>query len=443
VNDASVDIYGYTKDEFLKMKYSDITMEPKKSDISICQAVEGKPAKISLRYHRRQDRTVFPVEISGSTFIFKGRPVACGVIRDITERKKAEEALKENEESLIQAQKIAQIGSWEMNTITKTIVWSKQMYDLLEISTDQDPSFELYYSRVHPDDLVYVKEIGSRVYTDNEAAQAEYRLLTPSGVIKFVATEGCQILDEKNNVIKLTGIVQDVTERRQAEEQLKKSQEELRELTEHLQTVREEERTSIARELHDDIGQNLAALKIDMHLLDRELPKDQKLIHDRLESFMELTDRMTDTVGGIFTDLRPPLLDELGLKGVVGWYQREFEKRAEIKCDFQVELEGVDLSDHFSLAVFRILQESLTNVRLHSEATRVMVRLRGKDGKLELIVKDNGVGIKEDQIREYKAFGIIGMEERVRHLGGEIKIKGVEGKGTTVTVRIPLQSKDS
>jgi len=119
------------------------------------------------------------------------------------------------------------------------------------------------------------------------------------------------------------------------------------------------------------------------------------------------------------------------------------EEYTEIKCEFHIEPERVDMSDDHNLAVFRILQESLTNVRRHSEATRVKVNLREKDGKLELIVKDNGIGITDQQVREPKAFGIIGMEERVRHLGGELKIKGIADKGTTITVRIPLQNKAS
>jgi len=207
-----------------------------------------------------------------------------------------------------------------------------------------------------------------------------------------------------------------------------------------LQTVREEERTKIARKLHDDISQNLAILKIEMYMLGKEFPKDKKPVHAGIESMMGITDRMTDTVAKIFTELRPPLLDELGLLGAIKWYQGKWEEYTEIKCEFHIEPERVDMSDDHNLAVFRILQESLTNVRLHSEATRAKVNLREKDGKLELIVKDNGIGITDEQVREPKAFGIKGMEERVRHLGGELKIKGVAGKGTTVTVRIPLQA---
>jgi len=144
-----------------------------------------------------------------------------------TERKQAEEALKRSETQLKEAQKIAKIGSWEMDIITKKIVWSEQMHDLLEVSTDQEPTFELYYSRVHPNDLAYAQEVGARVYENNEAARAEYRLLTTSGTIKYVATEGRQILDEKNNVIKLTGIVQNITKRKQAEDELKKKMNQL------------------------------------------------------------------------------------------------------------------------------------------------------------------------------------------------------------------------
>jgi len=231
----------------------------------------------------------------------------------------------------------------------------------------------------------------------------------------------------------------EVEERKQAEQEVLKSREELRSLASHLQTVREEERTRIARELHDDISQNLAILKIKMYMLGKEFPKDNKQVHDGIESLMGLTDSMTDTVAKIFIELRPPQLDELGFLGAVKWYRGEFEEQTKIKCELHIEPKRVDVSDDFALILFRILQESLINVRLHSEAERVKVSLREKDGELELTVEDDGIGITEDQILKPKAFGIIGMEERARFLGGELKIKGISGTGTTVQVRIPPQ----
>ena len=139
---------------------------------------------------------------------------------DITERKQAEEELKTREETLNEAQKIAKIGSWEMDVITKEIMWSEQMYSILELSPDQEPTYELYYSCVHPDDLEYVKSSAAKVYEKNELPASEYRLLTSSGAIKYVLTERSQFFDKKGNIIKLTGIVQDITERKKAEEKL-------------------------------------------------------------------------------------------------------------------------------------------------------------------------------------------------------------------------------
>jgi len=145
-----------------------------------------------------------------------------GTVQDVTGRKQAEEALLQSKESLEQAQLSAKLGSWEMDAVTKKLVWSNQMYQILEINTDEEPSFELYYSRIHPDDLAYVQEVGARVYADNEAAKAEYRLLMPSGSIKILSTEGYRILEE-GEVVRLTGIVQDITESKQAEDALSKS----------------------------------------------------------------------------------------------------------------------------------------------------------------------------------------------------------------------------
>lgn len=156
---------------------------------------------------------------------------------DITEITKANNALRRSENELKRAQSIAQIGSWVMDANTKQLFWSKQMYKMLEVSSKEVPTFELYFSRVHPDDLAYVQEIGGRVYQNNEAAKAEYRLLLPSGSIKYIATEGRQFMDDENNIIKLSGIAQDITERKKTEFELNNAKEKAEESEEKLRLI--------------------------------------------------------------------------------------------------------------------------------------------------------------------------------------------------------------
>ncbi len=229
-----------------------------------------------------------------------------------------------------------------------------------------------------------------------------------------------------------------VTESKRVEEEIKSSREELRDLTAHLQSIREQERTVIAREMHDELGQSLTALKMDLSWLDRKTPKDQKPLVDRIISMRKLIDSTLQTVKRISTDLRPELLDDLGLSAAIEWQGEEFQNRTGIKTKVTMDPEEIILDQERSTAIFRIFQEALTNVARHSNATRVSVNLKMKTSKIDLKVKDNGKGITEKQISGPKSFGLIGIRERIHFLEGEVNISGVQDKGTTVTVSIPI-----
>gem|GEM_PF-5560613 len=237
----------------------------------------------------------------------------------------------------------------------------------------------------------------------------------------------------------IVAVFDDVTERVQAEEELRCSQEQLRSLADHLQTVREDERTSIAREIHDELGQALTGLKMDLSWMAKKIPEDQKSLLDKVHSMSELTGTTLRTVQRISTELRPGLLDDLGLVAAAEWQIEEFQNRTGIRCTLIVDPEDITADDRRSTALFRILQEALTNLVRHAQATRVHVSLKEKGKHLELIVRDNGKGITKEQISNPKSFGLIGIKERVHLWGGEVKISGRPGKGTTVVVRMPIE----
>ena len=231
---------------------------------------------------------------------------------------------------------------------------------------------------------------------------------------------------------------QEISERTRAEAELKRSREQLRDLASHLQFIREEERTQIAREIHDELGQALTALKMDVHWLNHKLPKDQDLLTGKIKSMSRLIDTTVQSVRRISSELRPKLLDDLGLSAAIEWQANEFMDRAGIKCEISSEPEDIILDQARSTAFFRIFQETLTNIARHAQATRVEVFLQEFSEAVELVVRDNGQGIMESQIANAKSLGIIGMRERVYSLGGDLKITGVPNQGTTVAVRIPL-----
>jgi PAS domain S-box-containing protein len=238
-------------------------------------------------------------------------------------------------------------------------------------------------------------------------------------------------------------MISDITDRKQAEEQLQASREELRSLSAHLEMTREKERKSLAREVHDEFGQILTALKIDLSSLAGACAGEQQLLLEKTKSMGELIDMAIETVRRISSELRPPLLDDLGLAVALEWQAREFEKRTQIKCVFSSEPKDIVLDQDRSTAVFRIFQEALTNVARHSNASRVEAALVKEDERIVLRISDNGRGIGKRHIADPKAFGIIGMKERARFLGGEVTVSGAPGKGTSVTVSIPFTDKES
>jgi signal transduction histidine kinase len=235
---------------------------------------------------------------------------------------------------------------------------------------------------------------------------------------------------------------QDITESRRAEEQIKNSQSQLRNLVARLQSIKEEERAYIAREMHDELGQALTAMKMDLSWLDKRLTKDQVLQRKKIKSMSKLVDTTLQTIKKISTELRPELLDDLGLSAAIEWQAEEFQTHTGIRCKITVDPEDIILDKDHSTAIFRIFQETLTNIARHAKATKVKVSLKEKAGRLELRVKDNGRGITEEQASDPKSFGLIGIRERAYSFGGKVAIKGLEDKGTTVTVRIPLLKKE-
>jgi signal transduction histidine kinase len=227
-------------------------------------------------------------------------------------------------------------------------------------------------------------------------------------------------------------------ERELAEMELKRSQELFRNLSTHLQVVREEERTRIARKIHDDMGQALTALKIDLTWLNKKLTDDQPLIREKLQSMVTLINETIETVHNLSEDLRPGILDDFGLSAAIEWQAEEFQKRTGIECRINLASDESNLSKEKSTNLFRIVQESLTNVIRHANATKVEINLSEKDGILLLEVADNGKGITKAAVTNPKSFGLIGIKERVHSLGGEVDISGTPNAGTRLKVKMPI-----
>ena len=230
----------------------------------------------------------------------------------------------------------------------------------------------------------------------------------------------------------------EIADRQHAEEELRKSRDQLRALAARLQSVREEERTYIAREIHDELGQACTAIKMDLALIGRKLTKQQTALRTKVDSSIQLVDGTIATLRRIASELRPRTLDDLGLPSALEAHAQEFEGRTGIHCSVILPPEPLTLDTDRSTAIFRIFQESLTNVARHAHATRVEARLRRDNDRIIFQVFDNGTGFDPDVAKARKSLGLIGMQERALLLNGDFKTEGAPGSGTTMTLTIPL-----
>jgi PAS domain S-box-containing protein len=236
----------------------------------------------------------------------------------------------------------------------------------------------------------------------------------------------------------IVGVILDISEQKRAEDQLRKSQEELRNLSRHLQSVREEERKAISREIHDQLGQTLTVLQMELALLTKKVPQNMRNLTEGTKQLKKRLREAIEIVRSISARTRPEMLDDLGLTAAIEWQVMEFQKLTGMKCVLQLDQPDVEIEADLSTALFRILQEALTNVWRHAHATGIHVLLQLQDNSIVLEVSDNGKGISERQATDSTSTGLIGMRERVYPWTGLVKIEGRPNQGTTVRVAVPL-----
>jgi len=267
----------------------------------------------------------------------------------------------------------------------------------------------------------------------------EIKLKRKYGPVLYVRVQSIAVEDiEENTAYSQTAII-DITGRKAIEEALSNSRRQSRELYLNLLDIREEERTSIARELHDELGQTLTALKMDASWFSTRVAGKGKL-SERAESMSELVDTMIQSLKRILSDLRPSVLDHLGLSAAIDWQVKEFRRKTGIDCELDMNPSDIVLDKERSTALFRIFQEALTNVIRHAEATKVRVSLAKADKETILEIEDNGKGITREQIADPQSFGLVGIRERAHSLGGAAKVTASRTGGTTVAVSIPTAS---
>jgi PAS domain S-box-containing protein len=291
---------------------------------------------------------------------------------------------------------------------------------------------------VHRDDVHLIDEM----LTDPSQAKnaATLRWVHPDGRIVWAEHRRVPVLDATGHLLAIEGIARDVTSRVHAQQRLRESEEQMRQLAARIQSAREEERANLARELHDELGQTLTAIKLELARATAEMRRERisPTIVDRLQSLVGLTDIGITTVKRITTNLRPATLDHLGLATAIRWEAMTFRARTGIRCHLRAEKETSRLEPEQQTMVFRIFQEALTNIVRHAKASAVHVSLTERNRLFQMRIRDNGVGISEPQAANPRAIGLLGMRERAALVGGTFGIQGRRGKGTVVTVEVPI-----
>jgi PAS domain S-box-containing protein len=363
--------------------------------------------------------------------------------RDITERKRLDEELRETEQRLKLAVVASGIGLWDWNIAANTVYFSPEWKAQLGYRDNEiENRFEEWERRLHPADrersMTVVRNYLERPWREYEN---EFRLRHRSGNYRWMLARAQVFCDESGRASRMLGCHIDITERRMTEERLRASQAQLRALAAHLQAVREEESTRIARELHDQLGAALTGLSFEVNWIERQLkipPSGGKLtaIRQRVRDILGLVDSTVGTVRAICSELRPAMLDQLGLATTIDWQATEFQTRTGIRCHVSAP-EQAPADAARATALFRILQEILTNVARHARASEVRIELKVADQYLILSVADNGRGFVPDAASRKNHFGLVGMNERAIAAGGSLKIESAPDTGTRVTVRVP------
>ena len=432
-------VTGYTSREIENMQPTDFFGEESKAYISqriesvFLEGINDAEASFLTKDGRR-----IPYYFKAVLINFEGKPCLLGNGIDIAERKRAEEELVASEQKYKFLFESNPLSMWMLSLPGYNIVDVNNVA-LLKYGYTKEEFLNLTIADFRP------KEDVERFKANTNTS---FRGIYHAGVWRHLKKDGTVIYVDiythdfyyKGQQTRLV-LANDITEKHIAEQKLMESYESIRKLTGHLQNVREEERLHISREIHDELGQLLTVLKMDVSWLNKKLEPENRVAKEKLVEISGLIDSTVKSIRRIASELRPTLLDDLGLLAAMEWHLEEFERRSGIETERSLQEIEQPLPDALKIGLFRIFQESLTNVARHSGAKKVKVSLQRKEKELILTVQDNGRGFDESGTVK-KTLGLLGMKERTLMMGGQYNISGIPGEGTIVTVTVPLPDTD-
>ena len=445
-NEGARRLFGYTAEEMVGQPIARLIpgdrLEEEPDILARLRRGERVEHFETVRQH--QDGSLLDVSVSISPIRdASGRIVgASKIARDVGVRKRAQAAVDQAHERLREHAMVLELAPVLVRDMDNRIVlWTRGAEGLYGFSKEEALgriSHELLQT-TFPESLEHFDEILRRTGRWEGALVHRKR----DGARLVVASQQIIYHDLAGHPIRILEANADITERQRAEAELNQSQEQLRALADRLVRAREEEATRIARELHDQFGRYLTTIKMDVRSIERDLAGEitsevGRVLRDKAQTIGQTVDETVQTVRAIATQLRPGLLDDLGLAAAIEWQAGDFQKRSGISCSLTLTGKDPPVGRDQATALFRIFQEILTNVARHAQAAKIWVHLEEEHDAIVLEVEDDGVGISQAQLKQHRSLGLLGMRERALAFGGTVEIAGSPGQGTIVTVRMPL-----
>lgn len=363
-----------------------------------------------------------------------------GIILDVTERKTSEERIMNSEESKRLILSSALDAIVIIDSTSKITFWNPQAEKIFGWTAEEVIGKTLMETII-PTEYENAHRQGMQHYLQSGKGPILNRLIEVTACNKagLLFPIELSILPVKQETGRsFCAFIRNITERKQAESSLKESSEQLRELSRHLQKVREEERTKIAREIHDELGQQLTGLKMDIAWLMKKTGMDNTVIKSKFDDTLSLVDNTVRSIRRIATELRPSVIDDLGLNASLEWQVAEFGKRMDSEIKYENSFDDTNINPDISIGLFRVLQESLTNIAKHSAAKKIKINIRQINDAVQLTVEDDGIGFDTKAKKDQLTFGLIGIKERTNMLDGECTVFSEPATGTKIEVTIPL-----
>jgi PAS domain S-box-containing protein len=455
VNPTLCAMLGYSRSELEALSFTDVTPEEDKhiGSMFVARALAGEvsTAHFEKRYLRK-DKQVLWAYVSTALVGHpgEGRRYFITYIQDITERKRAEtersllmHTLNERIKELTALHRTARLlqedRPFNRELLAELVALLPQAWQYPSVCEAQITCGDVVVRTPGWKESLWTQIAG---FVTSNGKQGTVEVVYTEA--RPPSDEGPFLAEERHLIESVADMLSAHLERKQAEEQIQASSAQLRALMTSLRSAREEEGIRIAREIHDELGSALTSMRWDLEAMGKTVseaasPPPQAALHAKISSMLGLVDSTIDVVRRIASELRPSILDDLGLAAAVEWQAQQFEARTGIMCRYDCTADNLDLDNEQTTAVFRIFQEALTNVLRHAKATRIDVSLEKEGADFILEVRDNGIGIRDSARTAPSSLGLLGMRERASLIGGTVEITGAEGKGTSVSLRIPIE----